>query len=600
MASLKRSFEPTNTNSKKLKESEDDPNDDLVNFQKKAIWVQMNEYKRLHENVNSDFENLKAENQRILNTVNQFCRYWTMIETELNLPHSKLSTELLSSSKDNLKALDVSWEKVKANISAKGTDMPTNIHENQLELTGSISILQGQLEIEKSKSEELEVKLEKSKAELLYTQKKLDRVKLLKEPPPIVVKKTESEQVMKCDYSTQTNKQETQQTLPTEEFKDAINLAEKRLADIEALNREKLQLNLDLQKTQTELAELKGIVNSNRELENQLKLQLSEDTAKTEIEKLLRENELLVSQRRSYVEQIRNDEEKRRKALDNDLKKCEADLNRLRSARDLLQRTVEVQNAKEISDFKQLEEIKTVSESRKERIQSLESELTRLKMLIASNTGEHALMAFFDEKSDQNPYKTIAGQFEKNKQRITDLQNIIMKLENSSQGQVRRLSTLTEQVMETILAEKERARIAEEKLDKYTQLFGPITSNDPESLCKEQLRKKEEELSNLKGKIEYHLKAEQRLVVELETLGKAWSKLEDQNTKKLANLAEREEQLARIGTEKVKLEQKIGLLTKQNTSYHNMGIAQKRQSEKQLEQIRKLDELERSLSQQLV
>ncbi|KAI8900904.1 hypothetical protein BC833DRAFT_213376 [Globomyces pollinis-pini] len=256
----------------------------------------MNEYKRLHENVNSDFENLKAENQRILNTVNQFCRYWTMIETELNLPHSKLSTELLSSSKDNLKALDVSWEKVKANISAKGTDMPTNIHENQLELTGSISILQGQLEIEKSKSEELEVKLEKSKAELLYTQKKLDRVKLLKEPPPIVVKKTESEQ---------TNKQETQQTLPTEEFKDAINLAEKRLADIEALNREKLQLNLDLQKTQTELAELKGIVNSNRELENQLKLQLSEDTAKTEIEKLLRENELLVSQRRSYVEQIR-------------------------------------------------------------------------------------------------------------------------------------------------------------------------------------------------------------------------------------------------------------------------------------------------------
>lgn len=41
-------------------------------------------------------------------------------------------------------------------------------------------------------------------------------------------------------------------------------------------------------------------------------------------------------------------------------------------------------------------------------------------------------------------------------------------------------------------------------------------------------------------------------------------------------------------------------MTKQTTTQSNMTIAQKRQSEKQLEQIRKLEELEKNLSLQLV
>ena len=90
------------------------------------------------------------------------------------------------------------------------------------------------------------------------------------------------------------------------------------------------------------------------------------------------------------------------------------------------------------------------------------------------------------------------------------------------------------------------------------------------------------------------------LKVELETLGKAWSKLEEQNSRKVFDLASTEEQSLKLTAEKTKLEQKVAAMTKQATSLQNMAIAQKRQSEKQLEQIRKLEELERSLNQQLV
>lgn len=52
--------------------------------------------------------------------------------------------------------------------------------------------------------------------------------------------------------------------------------------------------------------------------------------------------------------------------------------------------------------------------------------------------------------------------------------------------------------------------------------------------------------------------------------------------------------------QKSRLEQKVIALTKQITTATNNQIAQKRQSEKLLEQIRKLEEIEKSLSLQLV
>lgn len=50
----------------------------------------------------------------------------------------------------------------------------------------------------------------------------------------------------------------------------------------------------------------------------------------------------------------------------------------------------------------------------------------------------------------------------------------------------------------------------------------------------------------------------------------------------------------------MKLEQRCATLTKQNTNHGNTAIAYKKQSDRQLEQIRKLEELQQNLIVQLV
>jgi hypothetical protein len=52
--------------------------------------------------------------------------------------------------------------------------------------------------------------------------------------------------------------------------------------------------------------------------------------------------------------------------------------------------------------------------------------------------------------------------------------------------------------------------------------------------------------------------------------------------------------------QKTKYDQKCAMLTKQSNTTSNLSIALKRQSDKQLEQIRKLEEREKSLTSQVV
>lgn len=96
--------------------------------------------------------------------------------------------------------------------------------------------------------------------------------------------------------------------------------------------------------------------------------------------------------------------------------------------------------------------------------------------------------------------------------------------------------------MEEELVEKTK------ELEKYIQLVGPLDSNI-ESSMSAKLQQKEQELNNIKQKFDYYQKSEQRLISELEALGKAWSKLEEQNSKRVASLQEKEEQLEKLSLE---------------------------------------------------
>ncbi|KAJ3372395.1 E3 ubiquitin-protein ligase BRE1A [Kappamyces sp. JEL0680] len=86
---------------------------------------------------------------------------------------------------------------------------------------------------------------------------------------------------------------------------------------------------------------------------------------------------------------------------------------------------------------------------------------------------------------------------------------------------------------------------------------------------------------------------------EMEQLYSGWQSLDDQVKKKVFDLQDKEDLLTRLQADKIKLEQKIATLNKQTTTLQNNNMAQKRQMEKQLELIRRLEETERSSAQLL-
>ncbi|KAJ3326207.1 E3 ubiquitin-protein ligase bre1 [Boothiomyces sp. JEL0866] len=556
----KRPSEVENGSNKRFKESEDydDPDDELVKFQKKAILVQMKEYKRKYDDSLHEQTLLKEELKRKEASINQYVKYWGMIEHLLLVdPQSNIESSFSA-----------------VQLALKAQDRPIN--EKEVNLAGQISTLKSQVNTLKSTISDLETRLETSTVELQMAYKKIDRLKIIGAPVP------------KPDPVVEEKKVNPSEDVNDEKYQEALATASSRLNEIQVILNEKLELENEINKLVLELSEERHRNSANKELEKELRVQLEQfDITRDRLDQTLLEVEALQSQRRTFIEQIRTDEEKRRKIMEADLKKSESEMARLRIARDNLQKTLDSQVAKEQADNKTKEDIKALSEARKSRIISLESELARLKMYIASEIGEPSLIAFFNESPDTNPYNSAQEEIRKLSTKIKQLEKTIDSMPNSVDANIKQLHIVEEELVEKT-----------KELEKYIQLVGPLDGNI-ESSISAKLSQKEQELNNIKQKFDYYQKSEQRLISELEALGKAWSKLEEQNSKRVASLQEKEEQLERISVEKSKLEQKVSLLTKQNTTQNNMTIAQKRQSEKQLEQIRKLEELEKNLSLQL-
>ncbi|KAJ3315644.1 putative choline transporter, neither null mutation nor overexpression affects choline transport [Boothiomyces sp. JEL0838] len=569
----KRPSEVENGSNKRLKESDDhdDPEDELVKFQKKAILVQMKEYKRLYEDSLHERTLLKEELKRRDNTNNQYVKYWGMVRRILTQIEHLLSVQSLSNLESSFAAIQ---------NALKSKEIPIN--EKEVNLAGQvvnvnkISLLKSQVNSLKSNISDLETRLEASTVELQIAYKKIDRLKIVGAP------------VAKPEPVVEEKKVKPSEDVNDEKYQEALATASARLNEIQVVLNEKLELENEINKLVLELSEERHRSSASKEIEKELRAQLGQfDITRDRLDQTLLEVEALQSQRRTFIEQIRTDEEKRRKIMEADLKKSESEMARLRIARDNLQKNLDAQLAKEATDSKTKEDIKALSEARKSRIIGLESELARLKMHIASEIGEPSLIAFFNENPDANPYSTAQEEISRLNSKIKQLEKTIDSMPNSVDANIKQLNIVEEELVEKT-----------KELEKYIQLVGPLDSNI-ESSMSAKLQQKEQELNNIKQKFDYYQKSEQRLISELEALGKAWSKLEEQNSKRVASLQEKEEQLEKLSLEKSRLEQKVSLMTKQTTTQSNMTIAQKRQSEKQLEQIRKLEELEKNLSLQL-
>ncbi|KAJ3194371.1 E3 ubiquitin-protein ligase bre1 [Irineochytrium annulatum] len=362
--------------------------------------------------------------------------------------------------------------------------------------------LQVSLSLSARKVEELQAELEEAKASVIVAERKLDRIRLSsgagKDGP---MSSTEGKNVG--------------------DETSAAFLAEGRLKEINDLNLEKIELlqKLDAVKLQVGIPDDKIKETAiYQNLEAEFFYHQNENMVlKIRLEKTTAELEDLTLERRKFMETLAAEEEARRKTVEQELRKLEADLTRVRGNRDNLQHNLELRSSKDDVDLKHSQEIRGLANSLK-IIQSerrLHDEITKLRERVAVyDSNGHA-----------------------------DMQNRIKDLEQ---------------------------------------------------------------------KVEYYQKSEARLMAEVDAIGKAWGEAEDKSMRKVLNLTDKEEHIIRLlaevhaydvvavyFTKKTKYDQKCAMMAKQLNVEKNHNIALKRQSEKQLEQLRKLEEREKALVQQL-
>ncbi|KAI0093033.1 BRE1-domain-containing protein [Irpex rosettiformis] len=229
--------------------------------------------------------------------------------------------------------------------------------------------------------------------------------------------------------------------------------------------------------------------------------------------------------------------EKKGEELRGQIASRDKDIARIREQRD--------QHLSDLNEYKQkcsvrlhsLQEYKTLSETRSERVKTLLLEVNRLRARLAAETGDEDLLKFVLQcDTEERSY------IEDLRKRLVDAEQRAAAAEKSQDIDVRRkLIEVTKQ------------------LERYQTVFGESASTrsaDVQALT-QQLHAKQAEIQKLHLQDQQREQAELSLYTEIEKLSAAWETLDKQAKSKALDLSSMEERLSKIGIEKAKSDNKF-------------------------------------------
>lgn len=147
-------------------------------------------------------------------------------------------------------------------------------------------------------------------------------------------------------------------------------LAISRLAEIEELNVNKIQLKEELDKLRAQLDHLSDEKIQDSQYARGLLVQMQSarhdgDHYRSEVLKLRAELEDLHASRRRFVDTLETEEKNRRATLEAELKKLESDISRVKDSRDRFQQMYENRCTKDDYEMQQNQEIRKIANTRK-------------------------------------------------------------------------------------------------------------------------------------------------------------------------------------------------------------------------------------------
>jgi len=288
------------------------------------------------------------------------------------------------------------------------------------------------------------------------------------------------------------------------------------------------------------------------------------------------------TERRKFKEQLAAEERARSKVQKEHIEKQESDIARMRQARDTALAHVSLEQSKVAQEFGQIQQLRLIANSRKDRIKALESEVERFKIAIAEGSGDNALLAYFGENVEEgedeigNPYTELRERLRSMEGKMAMQQVALDKLPSESRDK------------EALLEVQHTLEL------KVSQLEAKLDTDIAAALDKEK-----EASASLSTKLAASQKTHSHLITEINSMCEALTSLETQVSAKVLKLIDTETSMSRLNLEKAKLDQKCSVLSKQLATISNANSTGKKLIDRQLDRIRGFEDVERGLIAQI-
>ncbi|GAA5910720.1 hypothetical protein JCM8208_003545 [Rhodotorula glutinis] len=413
----------------------------------------------------------------------------------------------------------------------------------------------------------------------------------------------------------------------SEELAELRSVVEKRAEELEEVRQERVALKLELDKMRGKLVDLpEDLVAETplfRAMQQHVQYLASEyATQKGDADRAAKEADDLREGMESFRESAVREASEQVVDLQTRLFAHESDLARLRAARDELKAETSELRAKETDKVRALDELKTLAQARKSRLQAYESELRRVRIGKAADRGDVEGVALRVREAEAKAEREAAAAAEGGEDEmeegevevgeddvVADLSARLKKAEGLLLALRDQLSEYAAQgggmpapSAQQLIDSETRARAdlaeAQQRVECLEAIIGPAGRADVKEMA-ERLEEKQRELKIAEAQVKGQEAASNMLYGEIDRLSAAWQSLDEQNASKVFNLAALEDKVQRLSADKAKADNRYFATMRQKDALHGEAAVLQKLAEKQQQRIESQAEVQRALGQQL-
>ncbi|KAG0276821.1 E3 ubiquitin-protein ligase bre1 [Linnemannia exigua] len=384
-----------------------------------------------------------------------------------------------------------------------------------------------------------------------------------------------------------------------DELLQCRRLAISRQVELDEMKGQDTQVREEVEKTRAQLAHISEEKIQDSQHVKALLVQMQSvrhesEFYRSEVLRLRSDLDDLHSSRRKFVDTLENEEKNRRAALEAELKKLESDISRVQDSRNKFQQMYENRCTKDDYEMQQNQEIRKIANTRKDRITSLTADIQRLQTMLAANSDDWQSYAFYLKgPSDHAALKDLRDSLKAADEHISNLQMELEAYKEVAQ-QVREYAAVKESEAQL----KDQVATLSSRVAELENVVGSGAKDSVKTLVAT-LEDKETTLRRLELKVQAHEAVQVPLLNELHTVATAWGLLEEATSRKAIDLAQKEDLIFKLLSDKTRQESKCTHLVRAKEQSANMTTVMKRQSDMQLEQIQRLEEREKALGAQM-